>query len=68
MYDKYINELFDYCVEVLTIGAKMLGMTYNEINIWIFCIIEPIVFVIMFFIIINQSLKIKHLRNERLKK
>ncbi len=68
MYDKYINELFDYCVEVLIIGAKMLGMTYNEINIWIFCIIEPIVFIIMFLIIINQYLKIKHLRNEKIKK
>jgi hypothetical protein len=29
--------------------AKALGMTYNEINIWIFVIIEPLIFILMCF-------------------
>ena len=41
------NKTFYWCVKVLQIGAKRLNMTYEEINIWIFCIIEPIVFVAM---------------------
>ena len=40
-----MNELFDYCVYLLEVWAAALGMTYKEINIWIFVILEPIVFV-----------------------
>ena len=42
-----MNEAFDFCVELLQNWAAALGMTYEEINIWIFVIIEPIVFVLM---------------------
>lgn len=39
---KEVDQLFDICVEILVWMAKGLNMTYNEINIWIFCIIWPI--------------------------
>lgn len=38
-----INQLFTLCVNFLLIVAERLNMTYNEVNIWIFCIIWPIV-------------------------
>lgn len=60
-----MNELFYACVQLLRHWAKLTHMTYEEINIWIFVIIEPIVFFIMVFIIINQWLSIKKLKNSK---
>ena len=42
-----MNEVFDQSVIFLQLVSKLLGMTYQELNIWIFLIIEPIVFVIL---------------------
>ena len=42
-----MNEVFDQSVRLLQIASEKLGMTYQELNIWIFLIIEPIVFLIL---------------------
>jgi cytochrome c oxidase subunit IV len=60
-----MNSLFDYCVHLLQIWGKFLHMTYEEINIWIFVIIEPIVFVVMLFVIISQRIRITKLKREK---
>jgi hypothetical protein len=39
--------------------ADVVGMTYEEVNIWIFVIIEPLVFVLMLWVIIWQRRKMK---------
>lgn len=46
-YEQIINNIFDYCVELLIIGARAVGMTYEEINVWFFIVFEPLVFVIV---------------------
>jgi hypothetical protein len=51
------NELFHQCAEFLRWLADKTGMTYKEINIWIFIIIEPIIFLIMFFYILYLNSK-----------
>ena len=38
-----IDTLFMLCVYFLQWLAKRLGMTYNEVNVWIFCVIWPII-------------------------
>jgi len=48
-----MNELFDYCVEFLHWLKPYFGMSYQEINIWIFVIIEPIIFIMMCWYIIK---------------
>ncbi len=58
-----MNEVFKWCVELLELYAKRWDMTYEELNVWIFCIIEPIVFFIMLFMIIKQYIKIHRLQN-----
>jgi hypothetical protein len=63
-WDNFVNALFSWCVEVLLKRAHMLGMSYNEINIWIFCIIEPVVFVAMFGVIVWQAIKLRRLRKK----
>jgi hypothetical protein len=54
-----MNGLFNWCVEFLVWLADLVGMTYEEVNIWIFVIIEPLVFVIMLWVIIWQRRKMK---------
>ena len=44
-------ELFDVCVDILIWISNVFNITYKEANIWIFVIIEPIVFFIMLFYI-----------------
>ena len=44
--DKRLNKIdtiFMLCVYFLQGLAKRLGMTYNEVNVWIFCVIWPLV-------------------------
>lgn len=59
----FVTGLYKWCVETLNAGANLLGISYHEINIWIFCIIEPIAFVVMFAVIVWQWRKIKRLNN-----
>ncbi len=38
-----IDRIFDVCVELLVWLAEKCGTTYNAINVWIFCIIWPLI-------------------------
>ena len=40
---KMIDKIFMLCVHLLQWLAEKLGMTYNEVNVWIFCVIWPII-------------------------
>ena len=56
------NDLFHQCAEFLRWLAPKFGMTYKEINIWIFVIIEPIIFILMVLWIIRLKIRIKKLQ------
>ena len=58
-----MNKTFKWCVDLLVYLAAKLHMTYEEINIWIFVIIQPIVFFIMLWIIYRQHVIIKSLKH-----
>ena len=57
-----MDATFDWCVDFLTILANLVGMTYKEINVWIFVIIWPIATVLLLFVLIGQRLAIRTLR------
>ena len=38
----FIDSLFDLCVSILKFLADLFGVSYNTINIWIFCILWPL--------------------------
>ena len=40
---KWIDVTFDWCIQLLLNVADYLGITYEEINIWLFIIILPLV-------------------------
>ncbi len=52
-----MNKAFQWCVDLLVALAAKL-MTYEEVNIWIFMIIEPIVFLQLLWIIFKQRKRI----------
>jgi len=56
---EFANVVFYKCELTLEQLANSFNITYKEINVWIFCIIEPIIFLCMCYIIINQYLKLK---------
>lgn len=37
----WIDITFDYCVRLLYQVADIMGITYEEINVWLFVIITP---------------------------
>ena len=57
-----MNEIFDACVELLHYWGDIVGLTYKEINVWIFVIIEPIIFIVMLVWIIRLRKKINLLK------
>jgi len=56
-----LDKIFNWCVDILLNFAELLGLTYNETNVYIFVIITPLIFLIMLVIIITQQIKIKNL-------
>ncbi len=58
----WINYTFDWCVTLLEQTAYILGLTYQEINVWLFCIILPIILLIMMIQIIMLKIKVNSLK------
>ena len=42
-----MSKVFDQSVRLLQLVSEQLGMTYQELNVCIFLILEPIVFAIL---------------------
>lgn len=57
-----MNEIFDLCVLVLVKMAKFFGMTYQEINVWIFVIIWPLFSIGIIVLVLIQNFKIKAMK------
>ena len=60
-----MNEIFDWCVRLLIFLATQFGMTYKEINVWIFVIIWPVITIVLVVWVILQQLRIRRLLNEK---
>ena len=56
-----MDQIFDWCVNVLVYWAGILDITYKEINVWVFVIIWPIITMILASIVFMQQRKIKQL-------
>ena len=60
----WIDVIFNFCVELLYDVASILGITYEEINVWFFCIIWPILTLYMGFEIIKLRVQIIRLNSQ----
>jgi len=55
----WIDLTFDFCVRLLFAVGRYLGISYEEVNVWLFCIIWPALTLLMVFEIwrLRQRLK-----------
>ncbi len=56
-----MDQIFDWCVNVLVYWAGIFGITYKEINVWVFVIIWPILTLVLVAVIIWQQKRIQQL-------
>ncbi len=42
----WIDKTFDWCVGLLYTTANFLGITYEEINVWVFVVVLPTILLI----------------------
>ena len=54
----WIDETFNFFVRLLYEIGVFLGISYEEINVWIFCIIWPIASLLLFAEIIRLRMKL----------
>ena len=59
----WIDIIFDWCVLFLIKTANQLGITYEEINVWLFVIIGPCLLVVS--ICLNVFLLVRQARHPR---
>lgn len=57
----WITDLFDWCVDILIYWGHIFGVSYEAINIYVFCIIWPIATILLLAIVILQYRKIRSL-------
>ena len=51
-----INTIFRWCVEALVDLASYMHITYEAINVWVFCVIIPLVIVVQFILLFIAAL------------
>ena len=59
----WIDAVFDFCVILLVDAAKILGITYEEINVWLFVVIWPLLSLVLFAEVIRLRIKISLKKN-----
>ena len=59
----WIDVTFNWCVRLLYDFAAMVGITYEEINVWLFVIIGPCLLIVS--ICLNVCLLIRQARRPR---
>jgi hypothetical protein len=57
-----MHEIFQLCVDALVIVAKIFGTTYEAVNVWLFCVIAPILIVGTMIYIIILHYKISYFK------
>jgi hypothetical protein len=62
-----MNNLFNWCVDLLYKLSHIFGITYEEINVIIFVFIYPFLCLFLLFYINRLKLLIKDLKKENLK-
>ena len=54
----WIDIIYNFCVQLLIDSARFLGISYEEINVWLFCVIWPLASLILFAEVIRLRMKL----------
>ena len=61
----WIDAIFRYCVVLLVNLAKMLGISYEALNIWVFIIVQPLIILALIIWVLRLRSKLKRSLNNR---
>ena len=56
----WIDLVYDFCVTLLIDSARFLGITYEEINVWLFVVIWPLLSLVLFTEVVRLRIKKDH--------
>ena len=62
----WVDAIFDWAVFALVACAKLLGISYEEINVWLFCIIWPVLtmtLIVLASLLFQQNRSLRKLAN-----
>ena len=59
-----IDTIFDWAVIALYQVAGLMGITYEEINVWLFCIAWPVVTLVLVSVALSLFRQNRRLRRE----
>ena len=59
----WVDLVFNYCVKLLYDAASFVGISYEEINVWVFCILWPIATIIILGEIVRLKIKIRRFKH-----
>ncbi len=54
------NDFFKWCCDFISYSGKLVGLSYEEMNILIFVIIQPLMIVVFFLLYILEKRKLNH--------
>lgn len=60
-----MNQIFDWCVDLLYWMAGVTGLTYEEVNVLLFVFIHPLITLILIMLLISKQREIKALKMNR---
>ena len=58
----WVDLVFNYCVKLLYDAASFVGISYEEINVWVFCILWPIATILILGEIVRLKIKIRRFK------
>ena len=60
----WVDFVFNWCVRLLYDWATFFGITYEEINIWVFIVIWPLVSLLMTVMIVRLVFENRRLKSD----
>ena len=67
MYSATINAYFSWCVHLLQDMSAWMGISYQELNVWVFVVIHPLITLLLSYWIIRLRRRLKGPKGNRRK-
>lgn len=57
-----MDTLFDMCVSLLEYLSALMGLTYKELNVYLFVFIHPAITLVLFILLLKAKAQIRYLK------
>lgn len=61
------KSLYAYCTDFIINLANLLGLSYYEVNAFVFCFLYPVIMIILFVVYVNKKIELKKLIKQNIK-